>query len=159
MHSNKNNNELKKYTQGLRKFKFTVPRNVKKIINKKGNLFYGILEKWDYLVGKKISSISYPKSIKQDKGRSSNTLQLVVNRGDEVAIEYSKKEIVDKLNGYFGYKAINNVKIEKIEDRIRSSKKSRLIDEKNLKKYHDKISEIKNKNIRDALFKLINIIK
>jgi len=50
MHSNKNNNELKKYTQGLRKFKFTIPRNVKKIINKKGNLFYDILEKWDYLV-------------------------------------------------------------------------------------------------------------
>ena len=117
------------------------------------------MEKWDYLVGKKISSISYPKSIKLNKEENSNTLLLIVNRGDEIAIEYSKKEIVDKLNGYFGYKAINNVKIEKIEDRIRSSKKSRLIDEKNLKKYHDKISEIKNKNIRDALFKLINIIK
>ena len=88
MHSNKNNNELKKYTQGLRKFKFTIPRNVKKIINKKGNLFYDILEKWDYLVGNKISSISYPKSIKLNKGENSNTLQLVVNRGDEIAIEY-----------------------------------------------------------------------
>ena len=58
MHSGKNNNELKKYTQGLRKFKLTIPKNVKKIINQKGNLFYDILEKWDYLVGNKISSIS-----------------------------------------------------------------------------------------------------
>ena len=159
MHSNKNNNELKKYTQGLRKFKSTIPKNVKKIINKKGNLFYDILEKWDYLVGNKISSISYPKSIKLNKGENSNTLQLAVNRGDEITIEYSKREIIDKLNSYFGYKAINNVKIEKVENKTRGFRKSNLIDEKNLKKYHNKISEIKSKNIKDALFKLINIIK
>ena len=159
MHSNKNNIELKKYTQGLRKFKLTIPKNLKKIINQKGNLFYDILEKWDYLVGNKISSISYPKSIKQDKGRSSNTLQLVVNRGDEVAIEYSKIEIINKLNSYFGYKAINNVKIEKVETKTKRFAKSNFIDEKNLKKYHKKISEIKSKNIKDALSKLINIIK
>ena len=159
MHSNKNNNKLKKYKQGLRKFKFTIPKNVKKIINQKGNLFYDILEKWDYLVGNKISSISYPKSIKLNKGENSNTLQLVVNRGDEVAIEYSKIEIINKLNSYFGYKAINNVKIEKIETKTKRFGKSNLIDEKNLKKYHNKISEIKSKNIKDALSKLINIIK
>ncbi len=92
MHSNKNNNELKKYTQGLRKFKLTIPKNVKKIINQKGNLFYDILEKWDYLVGNKISSISYPKSIKLNKGENSNTLRLAVSRGDEITIEYSKRE-------------------------------------------------------------------
>tara|TARA_B100000287_G_C20386329_1_gene683677 strand:- start:218 stop:697 length:480 start_codon:yes stop_codon:yes gene_type:complete len=159
MHSNKNNNELKKYTQGLRRFKFTIPKNVKKIINKKGNLFYDILEKWDYLVGNKISSISYPKSIKLNKRENSNTLQLVVNRGDEITIEYSKTEIINKLNSYFGYKAINNVKIEKTETRRKDLGKSNFIREKNLKKYHNKISEIKSKNIKDALLKLINIIK
>ncbi len=159
MHSNKNNNELKKYTQGLRKFKLTIPKNVKKIINQKGNLFYDILEKWDYLVGNKISSISYPKSIKLNRGENSNTLQLAVRKGDEITIEYSKKEIIDKLNSYFGYKAINNVKIEKIENKTKGFRKSNLINEKNLKKYHNKISEIKSKNIKDALFKLINIIK
>jgi hypothetical protein len=57
------------------------------------------------------------------------------------------------------YKAINNVKIEKVENKTRGFRKSNLIDEKNLKKYQKKISEIKSKNIKDALFKLINIIK
>ena len=53
--------------------------------------------------------------VKLNKGENSNTLRLAVNRGDEITIEYSKREIIDKLNSYFGYKAINNVKIEKIE--------------------------------------------
>ena len=64
------------------------------------------------LVGKDISSCSHPKSIKMKKGDSSGTLLIAIERGNEINIEYSKKQIIDKINSYFGYKLINEIKLQ-----------------------------------------------
>ena len=37
--------------QGLRSFKDTLPTSVKKIINKKGHIYYETLNNWKYIVG------------------------------------------------------------------------------------------------------------
>ena len=160
MHFNKNNNELKKHIQGLRKFKFTIPKNVKKIINKRGSIFYDILQKWDYLVGEKIASAAYPTSISIGSEGRIKSLKLAIKKGDEVLIEYSKKEIMDRLNSYFGYNAINNIRIEQVIKNKKPFKgnkqqKYNKLDEE----YHNKIAKIKSKNIRDALLELMHIIK
>ena len=36
---------------------------------------------------------------------------LAFERGDEIDVEYSKKEIINKINSYFGYKLINQIKL------------------------------------------------
>ena len=64
------------------------------------------------LVGKDISSCAYPKSIKMKKRDSSGTLVLVIKRGDEINIEYSKNDIINKINSYFGYKLIDEIKLQ-----------------------------------------------
>ena len=51
---------------------------------------------------KNIAEFSYPKSIKMKKGKKWN-INLAVKRGNEIIIEYSKKEIIKKINSYFGY--------------------------------------------------------
>ena len=50
--------QYKKYTkqrnrsiQGLRSFKDTLPKNIKKVINKKGHIFSETLNNWKYIVG------------------------------------------------------------------------------------------------------------
>ena len=160
MHFNKNNNELKKHIQGLRKFKFTVPKNIKKIINKRGSMFYDILQKWDYLVGEKIASVAYPKSVSICNEGRIKSLKLAIQRGNEILIEYSKKEIIDKLNSYFGYNAINNIRIEQVVKNKKSWKENRYTKYNKLdEKYHNKISKIKSKNVRNALLELMHIIK
>ena len=112
MHYKENNKESRTYVQGLRPFGKTLPRTVRGILKKNGYNYSEIIGKWNMLVGKDIASCSYPKSIKMKKGDSNGTLILAIKRGDEINIEYSKSEIINKINSYFGYKLINEIKIQ-----------------------------------------------
>ena len=156
MHFKQNNKESKTYVQGLRPFGNTLPRGVKGLLKKNGYNYSEIISKWNMLVGKDISECAYPKSIKMKKGDSNGTLVLAVKRGDEINIEYSKKKIIDKINSYFGYKLINEIKLQTINSESRKTKNTILKFSKNFEK---KINEIKNKNIRNSLSLLLKTIK
>jgi len=156
MHYKQNNKESKTYVQGLRPFGNTLPRGLKGILKKNGYNYSEIISKWNILVGKDISSCSYPKSIKMKKGDSNGTLILAIKRGDEINIEYSKNEIINKINSYFGYKLINEIKLQTINSESRKTKNTLGKFSKNFEK---KINEIKNKNIRNSLSQLVKTIK
>ena len=110
MHYKRNNKESKTYVQGLRSFGNTLPRGVRSILKKNGYNYSEIISKWNMLVGADISSCSYPKSIKMTKGNDNGILVLAVERGNEINLEYSKKDIINKINSYFGYKLISEIK-------------------------------------------------
>ena len=156
MHNKGNNKESKTYVQGLRAFGNTLPRGLKGILKKSGFNYSEIIGKWGNLVGKEISECSYPKSIKMKKGSKNGTLILSVKRGDEITIEFSKKDIINKINSYFGYQLINQVKLESFSVKNKRKNNNNKIEHlpKNLK---NKIEQIKNESIRNSLFDLINI--
>ena len=158
MHYKQNNKESKTYVQGLRPFGNTLPRGVKGILKKSGYNYSEIISKWSVLVGKDISSCTYPKSIKMKKGDSNGTLVLAIKRGDEINIEYSKREIINKINSYFGYKLINEIKLEAINFNSKKTKNKNEL-RKFSKNFEEKINEIKNKNIRNSLSQLLKTIK
>ena len=158
MHYKQNNKESKTYVQGLRPFGNTLPRGVKGILKKSGYNYSEIISKWSVLVGKDISSCTYPKSIKMKKGDSNGTLILAIKRGDEINIEYSKREIINKINSYFGYKLINEIKLEAINFNSKKTKNKNEL-RKFSKNFEEKINEIKNKNIRNSLSQLLKTIK
>ena len=158
MHYKQNNKESKTYVQGLRPFGNTLPRGIKGILKKNGYNYSEIISKWSILVGKDISSCAYPKSIKMKKGSSNGTLLLGIKRGDEIQIEYSKKEIIDKINSYFGYKLIDEIKLQTFGSEIKK-KREKKITEKFSKNFQEKIDKIKNESIKNSLFKLIKAIK
>ena len=114
MHYKQNNKETKTYVQGLRPFGNTLPRGIKGILKKSGYNYAEIISKWKKLVGKEISDCCYPKSIKIGKGNINGTLLIAVKRGDEINVEYSKKDIINKINSYFGYQLINNIRLQAI---------------------------------------------
>ena len=158
MHYKQNNKESKTYVQGLRPFGNTLPRGVKSILKKNGYNYSEIISKWSVLVGKDISSCTYPKSIKMKRGNSNGTLILAIKRGDEINIEYSKREIINKINSYFGYKLINEIKLEAINFNSKKTKNKNEL-RKFSKNFEEKINEIKNKNIRNSLSQLLKTIK
>ena len=158
MHYKQNNKESKTYVQGLRPFGNTLPRGVKGILKKSGYNYSEIISKWSVLVGKDISSCAYPKSIKMKRGNSNGTLILAIKRGDEINIEYSKREIINKINSYFGYKLINEIKLEAINFNSKKTKNKNELG-KFSKNFEEKINEIKNKNIRNSLSQLLKTIK
>ena len=145
--------------QGLRSFKDTLPRNVKKIINKKGDIYSKILDNWKYLVGSELFKVCYPKSYKGSNKLSTSTLIIMVKRGHEVSLEYSNKLITNKINTFFGYDVLEKIKLIKFEDEVQDNKT--INKEKNFKnnKFIKKISTIKNEKIKNSLNELTKLFK
>ena len=158
MHYKRNNKESKTYVQGLRSFGNTLPRGVKQVLRKSGFNYSEVISKWNILVGKDISNYCYPKSIKISRENKNGTLILSVERGNEINVEYSKKEIINKINSYFGYQLINEIRLKTFSVINKKEKEMDII--KNLpKNFKKKINEIKNKDIRDSLSQLLKVAK
>ena len=158
MHHKQNNKESKTYVQGLRPFGNTLPRGLKGILKKNGYNYSEIISKWNMLVGKDIAQYAYPKSIKMKKRDSNGMLVLAIKRGDEINVEYSKKNIIDKINSYFGYKLISEIKIETLNSKNKKVQNKNKLD-KFSKNFQEKIDQIKNENIKNSLFQLFKAIK
>ena len=158
MHHKQNNKEIRTYVQGLRSFGNTLPRSVKSILKKNGYNYSEIISKWNFLVGKEISICCFPKSIKMSRENNNGTLILYVERGNEIIAEYSKKDIINKINSYFGYKLIDQIRLQTYNSKKKKEKKQSILN-KSSKKFKKKINEVKNKNIRDSLSQLLDIVK
>ena len=158
MHNKQNNKESKTYVQGLRPFGNTLPRGIKGILKKNGYNYSEIISKWNLLVGKDISSCSYPKSIKMNKGNSNGLLVLAIKRGDEIKIEYSKNEIINKINSYFGYKLISDIKLQVFNSK-HEKKNNNYTLSKLPKNFEKKINEIENKKLKNSLFQLLKAVR
>ena len=158
MHHKRNNKESKTYVQGLRSFGNTLPRGIKQILKKNGYNYSEIISKWNLLVGKDISNCCYPKSIKMSRENKNGALVLLVERGNEINVEYSKKDIINKINSYFGYQLISEIRLQTFSP-INKKEKEKNIISNSPKKFEKKINEIKNKDIRDSLSQLLEIAK
>ena len=159
--------QFKKYTkqrnrsiQGLRSFKDTLPKNIKRVINKKGHIYSETLGNWKYIVGEKLFKVCYPKSFKNSNRFGVSTLIIMVKRGHEVNLEYSKNEIMNKMNSFFGYTVVEKLKFISFED-----EKINFLQEDNQKeiatnsKYQNKIKDIKNEKIKKSLMELSKVFK
>ena len=89
---------------------------------------------------------------------SCGTLVLAINRGDEINVEYSKEQIINKINSYFGYKLIDEIKLQVINSRPKKKKNDNAL-KSSSKKFEKKINEIKNTNIKNLLSQLLKAAK
>ena len=146
--------------QGLRSFKDTLPTSIKKIIKKKGHIYSETLNNWKYIVGDNLFKICYPKSFKNSNRFGVSTLLIMVKRGHEVDLEYSKKEVMDKMNSFFGYSVIEKLKFISFDDdqNITSSENNK-VKNVTIKKYQSKINDIKNNKIKNSLIELTKVFK
>mgnify|MGYP003688270651 CR=1 FL=1 len=157
----KNNTKQRfKTIQGLRSFKDTLPKNIKKIIKKKGHIFSETLNNWKYIVGNEIFQICYPKSFKNSNKFGVSTLQAMVKRGNEIDLEYSKKEIMDKMNSFFGYTVVEKLKFISFDNAQTKFKKieTNKNDATN-STYADRVMDIKNEKIKKSLLELTRFFK
>ena len=122
-----------------------MPKNIKKIINKKGHIYSETLGNWKYIVGDDLFKVCYPKTFKNSNRFGVNTLVIMVKRGHEVEMEYSKKNIMDKMNSFFGYSVVEKLKFISFDDEqeIFNKKDSNQTNVAN-NKYENKINDVKN---------------
>jgi len=153
-----NTKQRYKTIQGLRSFKNTLPTKVKRILYKKGHMYSETLDNWKYIVGDELFKICYPKSFKSSNKLGGSYLNIMVKRGNEVDLEYSKKNIINKMNAYFGYEAVKNIKLNTFESQYEKNIKKKVVNA--TKREHiKKIDNIKNDKIKKSLLKLSKIFK
>ena len=146
----KNNNKTKTFIQGLKPFSSSIPKTLKKHLRKGGYNYSNIVDNWTKMVSKKISDACYPMTVKMGKEMRDGTLILNVIHGKEMEIEYEKKEIIDKINSFFGYNCISNVSLKIVEDKIKFNKKiyPKIND---LSKIEEKMNKVNNKDLKNSL--------
>ena len=158
MQSRNNIKQRNKVIQGLRSFQDTLPKSVKKMIKKKGRIYSETLDNWRYIVGDELFKVCYPKSFKNSNKLGGSILNIMVKRGHEVDMEYSKNLIIEKINKFFGYNVVEKIKLITFEgDQKKFKKKIKKDVAKN--EYLEKISGIKNDKIKNSLLELSKYFK
>ena len=159
MHKKKINNSLtKNFIQGLRPLSSTLPTQIKKVLKKNGFNLSSIVDNWIKIVGNDISNMCYPINIKTQGNSKEVTLILNVIHGKEVDVEYNKKNVIDKINSYFGYNFIKNIQIKVINAKfsIQTKSESTKINKSNFENDLKKIDDMTLKNKLEKLIKAYN---
>ena len=156
MHSKKNYNNKSVFPiQGLRPMSKSLPRGLKTILKKGGYNYASIINNWSDLVGKQISNVCYPKSIKTGRELKDGVLYLNVFHGDQLLVEYNRTKIIDKINIFFGYKFVKNIRIVLIKEKIDPKKDIVLAGNIN-SKYQKKLAKIQNPELKKKIKNLVN---
>jgi len=153
MHSKKDNNKSNTFIQGLRPFSKSLPRGLKKLLSKGSYNFSNIVDNWAKMVGKDLSGVCYPCTIKMSKEMNNGTLILNVIHGNELTVEYGKQDIMDKINSFFGFKCIKEVKLKVVPEKKISKQISSLNQAK--MNYSNRLENINNEGLKKTLTKLI----
>ena len=120
---NKSSNRL--FSQGLRPLQSSLPENAKKILKKDGFVYFEITKNWKNIVGEKMYKDIIPFKIK--KINNENILSINVNKNIMIEIEYSRDQIIEKINSYLGFNAINKIQIISKDPSVELKKKKNCI--------------------------------
>ncbi len=138
------------FIQGLRPFSSSIPKTLKKHLKKGGYNYSHIVDNWTKIVSEKISNACFPLTVKMGKEMRDSTLVLNVIHGKEMEVEYKKKEIIDKINVFFGYNYINKVTLKIVQDTVITNKKV-FPKIKNFSKIEEKINKVNNDELKNSL--------
>ena len=148
-----------KSIQGLRSFKDTLPKNIKKVIYKRGHIYSEILNNWKFIAGEKLFKVCFPKAYKNSNKFGVSTLSIMVKRGHEIDLEYSKKEIMDRMNNFFQDLIVEKIKLKTFSDEKFEKKKEWSITSFTNNKFKNKVNYIKNEKVKKSLIELTKVFK
>ena len=133
----------------------SLPKIIDKNIKEKNFIEISLIKKWREIIGDDIAKFCWPIKIRFSEINNLNgIIFLKTMRGKSMEIEFKNEEIIEKLNQYFGYKAIAKISVVQDFD-IKDAYKEDKITKKRCKKVQSKvINIIKKNNIKTALKKL-----
>lgn len=101
-----------------------VPKLTQKAFEKYGFSTAVLLTEWTTIVGEQLAAACVPERVKWPRGveasadgdaeggaRSGATLVLRVDPSRALDVEYNGAQIIDRINGYFGYRAIAELRV------------------------------------------------
>ena len=157
--------QFKKYTkqrnsiQGLRSFKDTLPKNIKKLINKRGHIFSETLNNWKHIAGEDLFKVCYPKAYRSSNKFGVSTLLIMVKRGHEIELEYSKKKIMDKMNFFFQNQVVERIKFKSFNDEKSDKKENEPQSYETKNRFEKNLTNVENESLKKSLIELTKVFK
>ena len=123
---NKYNKQLKAATQ----LGWYVNKITKSFFNKQGFAQNYILENWDFIVGPSYVEKSLPIKLQIEK--IGGYLLIACDGSTALEMEYLKEDIIEKVNSYYGFQAINKIKFQNlpIQNDIKNKKSEKNVNDK-----------------------------
>lgn len=133
----------------------------KPIFKQRGFVENKIITDWDFIVGKELGSCSTPKKISFNRDKKANGILHVEVYDSGLAMEmtYMEPVLIEKISVYFGYKAVEKLKITQRPGGKLNIKEVKTPPVRNLsegKKHllNNYLSEIEDEELRTALSNL-----
>ena len=124
------------------------------------SIYSETLSNWKYLVGNELFKVCFPKKFKNSNQFGVSTLVVMVKRGHEVDVEYSKKNILYKMNNFFGYDVVEKLKFISFDDEQKTNSSNETKSNNvAISRYRDKIKDVRNEKIKKSLTELTKVYK
>tara|TARA_Y100000590_G_C15340176_1_gene871139 strand:+ start:186 stop:719 length:534 start_codon:yes stop_codon:yes gene_type:complete len=160
--------EVRNRNNRPQKISTTLNDVTKNIINKFNKREYVIHSKWEEMVGSFFAKYTDPIKIEnirdneqiENQNFSLGILHININRSAALEFQHLKDKIIEKINSYFGYKAISKIVLHQVANLEKKQKKVRKVgiekklDPEKEKKIKITTMGIKNKNLEKTLFRL-----
>ncbi len=103
-----------------------VPKVTAAVFQKFGFHSAEIMSSWETIVGPELARLTRPQSIKwprgvkssadetEDVARAVATLTVATDPAFALDVSYRHREIIDRINRYFGYRAIGQIKVQQV---------------------------------------------
>ncbi len=134
----------------------SLPKIIDKNIKEKNFVEVSLIKQWNNVVGDDIAKCCWPIKVMFSNIKNSNGVIFIkTKRGKSMEIEFKSEEIIEKLNQYFGYKAIGKISVVQdfnIKDTIKTNK---IVKKRSNKINQSKIiNKVKEDSVKMALKRL-----
>ncbi len=135
---------------------------VKDVISAEDMVEIDILLNWKYIIGEQIAAFCFPVKAKFNSRENIRTLFVEVPAGGyALELQHCEEIVLDKLNSYFGYKAVHklnisqNIKRKPVTSFVqKNAKKEKKIKESEKQWLEIIVKDIKDERLKEILIKL-----
>lgn len=136
----------------------------KKILGKRGFIEVDIITNWDKIVGNELAKTTIPQQIDFKKNQRSNgTLHIqTISGAFALELKHKEKNVIEKINTYFGYNAVSNLKIIQnsalfetfFDDKPLQNSKKNLVTKEEENYINEMTQDLENPKLKEILTKL-----
>ena len=151
----------------------TVKKINKNLPNKHGKIDFVIYSNWSKIVGSYFKDYCEPTSITRTKDSENdigepifkNYLNVSVSPAASVEFEHFKSTILEKINSYFGFRAISDLRIQQNyivkHNKLKNTMKQvNTLSKDDIKDLNSEVENLKNRDLKKSLVDLgLNIAK
>ena len=137
----------------------SVERITRQVLGRRALAEAGLIAEWSSIVGAEFAKVCQPRRLSFPKRneRREGTLVLRVKPGEATRLAHLEPVLIDRVNGYFGYRAVARLRLEQGALADRSTPPRRRppsFDESESQAARDRVAGVADDDLRAALDRL-----